>query len=434
MKMILLASLLLASLSSMATVRIEEELYVVGHHPELARELARTQTISIDHVDSHGFEVYGPRGTSRFLEGRGVLVYDMNSRQNKSVNWANYPTYEQITAKMQDFASRFPNIAKLTSIGKSVQGRDLWVLKISDNVATDEVEPEFKYISSMHGDEITGRELTIRLIDEMLTKYGTDTQITRLINNTEIFIMPSMNPDGSQARRRANANGIDLNRHFPEAIRRHPNTTSGKQPEVAAVMNFQASRNFTLSANFHGGTIVMNYPWDAKYEVHPLDALVQELSLEYSQLNPEMIASTEFPRGITNGAAWYIVEGGMQDWSYNFHNDLQLTVELSHTKWPNYAEIPGFYTSNRDAMLRYAELIHQGAGIKMANKRASGTVLIKDSNSRSLGSFGFQRGEFYKVLMPGTYTFEVTSGGAKKVTSITVRDAITPNGNYVLVQ
>lgn len=434
MKKLLLTSLALLSLHALALAPIEEELYVVGHNPELARELARTRTLSVDHVTSEGFEVYGPRGTAAFLEERGVLFMDMKAN-NKSVNWADYPTFEEITAKLQEFAAKYPNIVKLTSIGKSVQGRDLWMLKISDNVNTDEVEPEFKYISSMHGDEITGRELTIRLVDEMLTKYGKDSQITNLINNTELFIMPSMNPDGSQARRRANARGQDLNRHFPEAVRNEPNSSVGKQPEVAAVMAFQASRNFALSANFHGGTIVANYPWDAKYEAHPLDDLVQEISLEYSRLNPEMNASTEFARGITNGAAWYIVEGGMQDWSYVWYNDLQITIELSHQKWPAYSAIPGFYRSNRDAMLRYAELVHQGAGVKLANKRASGTVLIKDANNRSLGSYGFQRGEFYKVLMPGRYTFEVTVGGQKRSVSVTVADQVsTSNGNYVVIK
>lgn len=432
MKNLLLGTLALASLPLFANAPIQEELYVVGNDPELVRELARTQTLSVDHVDSHGFEVYGPKGTAKFLKEKGVLFLNMKANKSaKEVDWTSYPSFEILTAKLQEFATKYPNLVKITSIGKSVQGRDLWVLKISDNVNVDEVEPEFKYISSMHGDEITGRELTVRLIDEMLSKYGKDQRITDLIDNTELYIMPSMNPDGSHLRQRANAKGIDLNRHFPEAVRNQPNSTNNKQPEVAAIMNFQASRNFTLSANFHGGTIVANYPWDAKYEAHPLDALVQELSLAYSELNPEMTASDEFSRGITNGAAWYVVEGGMQDWSYVWHNDLQITIELSHAKWPNYKDIPGFYKSNRESMIRYAELIHQGAGVKFADKKTTGKVAIKDANGKSLGSYGFQRGEFYKVLLPGTYTFDISAGNKKKSVSVTVTDAVRSNGNYV---
>lgn len=433
MKKSVLAVLSVLSLSAYAVAPIQEELYVLGNHPDLVKELARTQTLSVDHVHSDGFEVYGPKGTAEFLSDKGVVFYDMKAlKTNKDDD--GYPSFEQFTAKLQAIAAKYPNLVRLTSIGKTVKGRDMWMLKISDNVATDEVEPEFKYISSMHGDEITGRELTVMLVEEMLSKYGTDRAMTDLINNTELYIMPSMNPDGSFLHQRANANGVDLNRHFPEAVRNEPNSSAGKQPEVANVMAFQATRNFSLSANFHGGTIVANYPWDAKYEKFPLDGLVQELSLAYADLNPEMHASSEFGHGITNGAAWYIVEGGMQDWSYIWYNDLQITIELSYTKWPSYSDIAGFYKSNRASMLRYMGLVHQGAGIKFANKTTKGTVAIKDGAGRALGSYGFRNGEFYKVLEAGTYIFDVTAGATKKSVTVTVKDDISPNGNYTLIQ
>jgi hypothetical protein len=425
-------SLLLPTLAFSA--KIEEEFFVMGAHPELLKEIAGHPTLTVDHVHSDGFEVYGPKGLSEFLNERNVSFYSLTDAR-KSVDWTNYPSYEQITAKMQEFAQKYPSITQLTSIGKSVRGRDLWVLKISDNVNVDEVEPEFKYISSMHGDEITGRELTIRLIDEMLTKYGSDVAITELINNTEIYIMPSMNPDGSELRQRANAAGQDLNRNFPEAVRNDPNNANGRQPETKAIMAFQAGRNFSLSANFHGGAVVANYPWDAKYDRHPFDALVRDLSTEYANLNPEMRSSTEFTGGITNGADWYVLYGGMQDWSYVWHNDLQITVELSDAKWPNYRDIPSFYTSNRDSMMRYMELVHQGAGVKLPNRAASGRVSIADSQGRSLGTYGFQRGEFYKILSPGDYTFTVeVEGGATRTVPVSVEiNRVRSNGNYVSI-
>ncbi len=426
-----LLSLPLALLPFMAIAApIEEELFVLGSHPELVRELARHPDLSVDHVHEEGFEVYGPRGLSELLEERGVSFFDMAQTRSKDDN-TDYPAFEQVRAKLQDLAARFPSIARLETIGRSVQGRELLVLKISDNVGRDEVEPEFKYISSMHGDEITGRELTLRLAEEMLSSYGRDRQITDLIDNTEIYIMPSMNPDGSTARRRANANGYDLNRNFPEFVRRDPNTPAGRQVEVQAIMAFQASRNFSLSANFHGGAVVVNYPWDSRYEAHPLEDMIKDLSLEYANLNAPMRASTEFRGGIVNGADWYIVEGGMQDWSYIWHNDLQVTIELSDIKWPSYALIPNFYRDNRASMLRYAELVHQGAGVKLSDRSAEGRVVITDQAGRSLGSFGFQRGEFYKVLPAGSYVFEVTSAGQTRRVNVRVDDRIAANGNFV---
>ena len=432
MKKMLLALTLIASTAALAAP-IEEEVFVMGAQPALLKELVGHADITVDHMDSHGFEVYGPRGLSRFLEERGVPFYDLKDAR-KDIDWTNYPSYAEIKSKLEEFANKYPQIVRLTSIGKTVRGKDLLVLKISDNVAVDEVEPEFKYISSMHGDEITGRELTIRLVDEMLKKYGTDAQITELINNTEIYVMPSMNPDGSELRQRANANGQDLNRNFPEAVRNDANNPAGRQPETQAIMAFQASRNFSLSANFHGGAVVANYPWDAKYERHPFDALLQNISLEYANLNPEMRASGEFSRGITNGADWYVLYGGMQDWSYIWHNDLQITVELSDSKWPSYSQIPGFYTSNRDSMLRYMELVHQGAGVKLANRAAAGRVEVLNAQGASLGTYGFQRGEFYKVLPPGNYTFKVEAEGARRSVGVRVEgDQVTPNGNYISI-
>jgi len=324
---------------------------------------------------------------------------------------------------------------KLINIGKSVKGKDLLVMKISDNVQTEEIEPEFKYISSMHGDEITGRELTVKLIEEIGQKYGSDKELTELVDNTEIYIMPSMNPDGSDMKQRGNANYTDLNRNFPDMTRDTESTTAGRQIEVQNIMKFQGSRQFALSANFHGGTIVANYPWDSKYDVHPLDSFVKELSLGYSELNPEMKSSTEFPGGITNGAAWYVVKGGMQDWSYVWHNDLQITVELSHQKWPDYSEIPNFYKNNRDSMVYFMREVHRGAGFKTLRPNISGVVEITQNapQSKKMGSFAFKGSEFYKVMPEGDYTFKITEKNrSPRTISVTVeKDLIQPNGNFI---
>lgn len=421
---------------------IEEEVYIETPTDSLVELIAQHPELTIDHRDSLGMELFGPKGTKKWLEEIGVNFSESthdHAAKSLNKNFNDYPTHKQIEAFLKKTVALNPKIAKLISIGKSVQGRDLYVVKISDNVEIDEVEPEFKYISSMHGDEITGRELTQFLIKDLIEGYGKDQKITDLINNTEIYIMPSMNPDGSKLRQRANANGYDLNRNFPDFTRGDMNTSAGRQVEAQAIMKFQGERNFCLSANFHGGAVVVNYPWDSKYELHPLDGLLQEISLKYADENPAMRNSRAFPRGITNGAKWYVLNGGMQDWSYFWHNDLQVTVELSKKKWPNYKDIPSFYRDNKDSMIEYLVLAHQGGGIKFSRKNIAGKVKVlkKSSNGNliDLGTYGFDKSEFFKVLENGVYEFQVKANVDSHFTSIdvTVDSDINPNGNYTLV-
>jgi hypothetical protein len=433
----ILFSLAFLSLASQApaTVKIEEELFVIGQKPEVVRDLITSGSVEIDHVTSEGFELYGRKGLSQYLDSKKIVHFDMKAINKLAM--ADYPSHAQITAKLQAAAAKNPAIMKLISIGKSVKGKDLWVMKISDNVNVDEVEPEFKYISSMHGDEITGREMTVSLIEEMVAKYGSDSEITELINNSEIYIMPSMNPDGSERKQRANANSTDLNRNFPD-LSSKGSVTAGIEIENQHVMKFQAGRKFSLSANFHGGTIVANYPWDSTYDRHPLDGLVQELSLGYAELNPEMRNSREFPQGITNGADWYVVKGGMQDWSCFFYNDLQITLEVSHTKWPSYSDIPGFYVSNRDSMINYMKQVHRGAGFKIKRPNIAGTVSIKQLSpvKTDMGSYAFSSSEFYKVLPEGQYSYTLNEKNkvAKEITVFIERDKVFSNGNYTVVE
>ncbi|KAJ8870100.1 hypothetical protein PR048_029112 [Dryococelus australis] len=165
------------------------------------------------------------------------------------------------------------------------------------------VKPEFKYIGNMHGNEVLGRELLLKLADYICEQYQVDNpDIIKLVNLTRIHLLPSMNPDGWQIATdtggkgyligRTNNNSVDLNRNFPDLDRimfgnelshiQHNNhlleqvETYDKtmycgrwivcrkpiQPETRAVMKLIMSVPFVLSANLHGGDLVANYPYD----------------------------------------------------------------------------------------------------------------------------------------------------------------------------
>jgi hypothetical protein len=269
----------------------------------------------------------------------------------------------------------------------------------------------------MHGDEITGRELMVSLAEDLLSNYGTDERITKLLDITEIYIMPSMNPDGSARRRRGNARNVDLNRSFPDFLSSPANRSDGREPEVQAIMKFQAERHFSLSANFHGGAEVVNFPWDTTEDSYWAAKHITDLSLEYADAVPYLRSSSEFNRGITNGYAWYEVDSGMQDWSTYYYGDLQLTIELSNQKWPSrYADIPRFYKDNREALIRYMERVKYGIHHYFDGREGlSGRAKIHQLEGASPvadHALPFFDSEFHDNLPIGRYevNFEFTDG------------------------
>lgn len=300
-------------------------------------------------------------------------------------NWK-YHNYNDMTRLLTDYSTKFPDITRFYSIGESVQGRKLWVMEISSKPGRHQVGvPEFKYVANMHGNEAVGRELLLRLVKEFCDGYQRDAEITRLVNTTRIHLMPSMNPDGfelafnsgTDMKRdwllgRTNANDVDLNRNFPDQFF---GLTSGKpQPETTAVMKWIESNPFVLSANLHGGSLVANYPFDdtpngeATYSGSPDDDIFRALAKTYSENHATMhlknppwpcpeVPADHFKDGITNGAKWYSVTGGMQDYNYVKSNCFEVTIEQGCKKFPPSYELPQFWEENKSALFAYLDQV-----------------------------------------------------------------------------
>jgi len=340
-----------------------------------------------------------------------------------------YYTLTQYQNFMQQTAAQYPAICQLVQFGTSVQNRPLLMLKISDNVNMEENEPELKYISSMHGDEVVGYDMLIRLIQLLTTQYGIDPRITNIVDNTEIWINPLLNPDGYAAGIRYNANGIDLNRNFPMPTgNQHPDGQFWAD-ETIAVMDFSNAHDFDLAINFHGGMLVINYPWDYTYFLTPDNDLLRELALTYSRENSPMYNSIEFPQGITNGAAWYIVTGSMQDWNYYYTDCIELTAEIGYDKWPPASTLDSYWADNEESMLKYIEFAQNG--VKGIVTNSSGTpiaaTITVEGNSK-LEHTDLPTGDYHRLLLPGTYQITASADGyIPKTMNITV----PPTGFYL---
>lgn len=455
-----LVTVLLAAVSANGDIVPLSILEIESPSPDALRLLLQGG-FEVDTCNASGLHVYADAEEQARLDALG-LAYRVIGRQPAPYPFSGqkglgvYHNHATLTQELNAYAAAYPNIARLHSIGNSVQGRALWVMRITDNPDLEEDEPEFKYIATMHGDELIGTEISLYFIDLLLTKYGAadaeGQRITSLVNSTDISILPMMNPDGNNAGIRRNLNNVDLNRDFPSYVAEGaggnrfdgaPLMTAGRQPETLAVMQWTASNSFVLSANFHGGTLVVNYPYDEDfvppntYAACPDDALFINLSLRYSKPNAPMYASTLFPQGITNGSDWYTVYGGLQDWSYRYVTCKDVTIELSNQKQPLQSSIPTYWAQNKESMLAYCEAVHIGIRGIITDARTGAPLYAKITiagNTQAVYSDP-DIGNYHRLLLPGTYTVTALAHGyvPQVRENVPVGDGMATRLNFALV-
>jgi subtilisin-like proprotein convertase family protein len=230
--------------------------------------------------------------------------------------------------------------------------------------------------------------------------------------------MPMMNPDGNALGQRTNANGYDLNRNFPDRIDDPVDDPAGRQPETSAVMTWQDGHSTVLSANFHTGAVVTNYPYDnnedhsSVYTATPDDDIFRELSIEYSEDNEPMY-NGPFDQGITNGADWYVISGGMQDWNYVWRGDMEVTVELNDQKWPPATELDRLWSENRESMISYLERALTGVRGVVTDAETGAPVAARLTIAgRDVPFYADPEvGDYHRPLAAGSYTLVVEAAG-----------------------
>ena len=365
--------------------------------------------------------------------------------------WNFYPTYQNYESIMAQFQTMYPNICNLDTITTLASGRRLLVLKISDNVTIDEAEPEYLYTSSIHGDETTGYILMLHLADYLLTNYGTNPEATDLINNLEIYICPLANPDGTYyggnstvyGARRGNANNVDMNRNYPDPQNGpHPDGYAW-QPETVAFMNFATQRHFTAAVNFHGGVEVVNYPWDTWPMLHPDDNWFQFTSRIYADtVHLHAIAGymTFMNNGVTNGYAWYEVNGGRQDYMNYYHHCFESTIEISDVKLLPTSELLAHWDYNWRSLILMLKHTRYGVNGVVTSATTGLPVAARvfinghDNNGSEVYSTATV-GDYHRLLKAGTYALEFSAPCylTQVVPSVVVTDYATVNLNVQLV-
>ncbi|KAH6933701.1 hypothetical protein HPB50_017667 [Hyalomma asiaticum] len=330
-----------------------------------------------------------------------------------------YHNYEDMTAVLINATYVRPDLATLYSVGQSRQGRELWVLLLSSRSTNDKLlKPSMKYVANMHGNEAVGKELMLQLIAHLINGYDNDPRIRWLLDNTNVHIMPSMNPDGMSISRegqcvglrgRYNSAGVDLNRNFPDPSHTVRNV---EEPETAAVRKWIDTIPFVLSGNLHGGAMLVRYPYDDTYGQNtvesrtPDDDVFQHLARTYSLNHPTMrqfsCERQTYSDGIVNGAKWYPFKGDMPDYTYVQGGCMEVTLELSCCKYPLSYQLRRFWMDNMKPLMKLIEESHRG---EKPRCNFTGRAESRCLRSRSAN----HKGEYWRILLPGTYTLMASS-------------------------
>jgi hypothetical protein len=393
-----------------------------------------TADFSISQLDDKSLEIcVSPLTLDSFIAlGYDYEIVDLSepkavvsaSTLEEAMLWESYPTYQQYLDIVELFADSFPDICIVDTIGSSVRGRKVLALKISDNAGTDEDEPRVFYSSTMHGDELGSYVLMLRLAEYLLVNYGIDEEVNRLVDNIEIYINPLANPDGTYyngdtitSPTRANANGYDLNRNFPYLT---GTNSRPLQKETIEMMDFMRDRNFVLSANFHAGKEVVNYPWDSWKSIdHADETWFYGISRQYADTAHAYSPSgymTYKDNGVTKGADWYVIYGGRQDYVTYFLGGREITIELDNTKQTPASDLDLLWSSNRKSLLGYLGNALFGVTGKVTDSitgsplGAKVFVLEHDKDSSHVYSDTIT-GRYRRMLAPGNYDILFTCEG-----------------------
>lgn len=355
-----------------------------------------------------------------------------------------YYTYAEMLEQLDSMHAMYPNLITLRdslpavgSVSTSHEGRPLWMVKVSNNADVDEDEPEMIYTALHHAREPGSLTQTIFYLWYLLENYGDDEQVTAILNNTELYFVPCLNPDGYvynetlepngggmwRKNRRDNGDGtfgVDLNRNYAHewgfddqgsSPLTNSNTYRGpspaSEPEIQLITNFVDSHDFKFALNYHtyGGLLI--YPWGYS------DSFTPD-SLEYSAFSKHMVSKNGYTYGTGTETVGYTVNGDSDDWYYgdttNREPIYSMTPEAGNSFWPAQGEIIPFCNENLYPNLWIASYLinYARAEFEYTSEITTLNSVNLDINIKRLGlkdssdfTVGFQNYDLTQVTIQG---------------------------------
>lgn len=286
-----------------------------------------------------------------------------------------YHSYLETESMLFDLEARFPNLARVTSIGQSIEGRELYVIKISDNVTNNEEEPNVFIVGNHHAREWISVEVPLLFAQYLLENYPGNSQVKRAVQGLQIYIMPILNPDGLEfsirtyrmwrKNRRYNGDftwGIDLNRNYGYKWGYDDDGSSGapyhelyrgpapfSEPETLALKAFLLENPPVGTISYHNYSQLILYPWGYADIPAPDDAEMGAIAAEMSSLIFQVNGRTyDYGPGATT---IYPTNGDSDDWIYATFGAFAYCIELPPTGF----FYGGFITAQEEIDLSFAE-------------------------------------------------------------------------------
>ena len=320
-----------------------------------------------------------------------------------------FHTYAEVKAEIDAAVAAHPAIAQRFSIGTSYEGRQIWGIKISDNVGSDENESEVFVVGQLHANEHAAGEMALYLLDLLVDGYGSDSRITDIVNDREIWIVPMANPDGAEydmsdgvfRRWRKNRQpipgsaqiGIDLNRQFgfkwnccgggsnKPSSPKYRGSAPWQAPETRAYRDFILSRviggeqqlDVVLSIHAQGRLVLWPYAYTKKD--HPRTMRYDDWRA-FVALGKDLAALNGYrPRQTSD---LYVVDGDEGDWAYHAQGIFAYAFELAagnpERMYPTLAQLHADQARNRPALLLLLEMAdcpYAAVGAALAAKHCS---------------------------------------------------------------
>ncbi|MFE0252033.1 M14 family metallopeptidase [Streptomyces sp. NPDC059010] len=378
--------------------------YEVRMHSTAKDRTALQRTgVSVDSADDHGVVVSGRADQIKKLKALGYDVTPLGAVPDRSAGEddvrlydfpsgdSRYHNYAEMTSEINSIVSANSSIASQRVIGTSYQGRNIVAIKISDNVGTDEAEPEVLFTHHQHAREHLTVEMALYLLRELTSDYGSDSRITSMVNNREIWIVPDLNPDGGeydiatgsyrswrknrQPNSGSSAVGTDLNRNWAyrwgccggssgsTSSETYRGTSAESAPEVKVVANFVRSRvvggkqQIKAGIDFHTYSELVLWPFGYTYSDTATGMTADDRNA-FAAVGQKMAASNGYTP--EQSSDLYITDGSIDDWLWGNQKIFSYTFEMYPSSggggfYPPDEVIERETARNRDAVLQLLE-------------------------------------------------------------------------------